>query len=242
MSKPNLFAFGCSFTKDNYQQTWADLLAQDLDCNLHNFAERGAGADFLVRRLLTSKISSQDTVAIMWPSADRFDLWVDATVPHLVADLGHSSWPDGKQPKFVDFYGRYHLSHGFAINGSVPRGHKHKFYKFFYTAQQAVTDWWINIVTAQLFLERQGIRYVMMSAFPLTNPIHYHHSDFVLVPEIFNQINLNRFVDHSRTQGFYHFCVRRQLDFLDSHHPSTAAHEVYLNEIIKPKLHDTGLR
>ena len=69
-----LFTFGCSFTKDNYQDTWADLLAQDLNLELHNHAERGAGADYVSKRILTSDIGVDDLVVVMWPSADRYDL------------------------------------------------------------------------------------------------------------------------------------------------------------------------
>jgi hypothetical protein len=43
MIKQNIFTFGCSFTKDNYQQTWADILAGSNNLNLINCAERGAG-------------------------------------------------------------------------------------------------------------------------------------------------------------------------------------------------------
>lgn len=58
----NLYTFGCSYTKDNYQKTWADLLAEDFNCNLHNCAERAAGADYTVKRLLVSEIEPNEYV------------------------------------------------------------------------------------------------------------------------------------------------------------------------------------
>ena len=128
-----LFTFGCSFTKDNYHDTWADLLAQDLNLELHNHAERGAGADYVSKRILTSDIGVDDLVVIMWPSADRYDLWADQTTPHLLQDYVHASWPDGTQPQLVDLHGQARLDQGYILNGSVPRGYKHKYFKYFYS-------------------------------------------------------------------------------------------------------------
>jgi len=51
-----LVTFGCSFTKDNYQGTWADLVSTDIGVPLLNHAERGAGSDFVIKRLLTADL------------------------------------------------------------------------------------------------------------------------------------------------------------------------------------------
>jgi hypothetical protein len=236
MPKKNIFAFGCSFTKDNHQQTWADLVAAEFNLTLNNCAERGAGSEFIVSRLLTEHITNQDIVAIMWPSADRYDLWADHTVPHLLEDCKYASWPDGKSPQFVDYYGNYRTDQGFNLNGSVPRGYKHKFYKYFYTPHQTVHNWYINIINAQLYLESCGIKYVMCSAFPLRYPIHYHTGDFKILPEIYNKIKLNTFVDHSEHSGFFNFCLENNYPFLNQHHPASESHCKYVNDVLKLKI------
>ena len=236
MIKRNIFTFGCSFTKDNYQQTWANILADKYDLNLVNCAERGAGAEFVVNRLLTTSINDRDIVAIMWPCADRFDLWADHTVPHLLEDCKYASWPNGKKPMFVDYHGNYRIDQGFNLNGSVPRGYKHKFYKYLYTAHQIVNNWYVNIVTAQLYLVSRNIKYFMCSAFPLLNPIHYHNSDFKIQPEIYNKISLDSFVDNSEQRGFFNYCLENKLPFLNQHHPSSESHYEYVECVLKSKM------
>lgn len=233
----NLFTFGCSFTKDNYQPTWANYVAESYNLKLHNFAERGAGADFLIRRLLVTPIDPKtDIVIIMWPSADRLDLWGDATTPHLVEDYVHASWADGISPTLIDYYGKYSQTHGFNLNGSVPRGYKNYYYKYFYSAHSAVHSWLVNIITAQLYLKSKKIKHVMMSTFPLMNPLHYHHDSFQLVPEIFQQIDQSVFVTDSSTVGFFHFCKEQNLPFFDSHHPDYQSHCIYVDNLLKFKI------
>ena len=235
--KNNLITLGCSFTKDNYQDTWASLLAKDLGLTLTNYAERGAGSDFVVKRLLTASVDpDKDIVIIMWPSADRYDLWADHTTPHLVTDRQYASWVDGTTPKLIDFYGQYSVEQGFNLNGSVPRGYKNYFYKYFFSAQQCIHNWYTNIITAQLFLEKQKISYLMTSAFPLTNPIHYHHDDFKIIPEIYNKIDLTHFANNVETQGFLKYCHDNKLSFFDPHHPDTESHRQYVDNMLKFKV------
>jgi hypothetical protein len=235
MTSRNIFVFGCSFTKDNYQQTWADLLAEDLGLNLINAAERGAGSNFVLARLMVKNITDKDYVAIMWPSADRLDLWADHTTPHLLHDYKYASWPDGKASQFVDYQGRYSTSQGFNLNGSVPRGHKHNFYKYFYSAHSAVNQWLMNILCAQSYLISINVKYVMCASFPLLNPIHYHHDQFYIEKEIYNKIDLSRFAPASETKGFFNFCLDNDLPFLNTHHPTTEAHRKYVNDVLKSK-------
>jgi hypothetical protein len=233
----NLYTFGCSYTKDNYQKTWADLLAEDFNCNLHNCAERGAGADYTVKRLLVSEIDPKDSlVVILWPSADRFDLWADATTPHLLQDKNTASWPDGIAPKLVDYYGEYGNDHGFILNGSVPRGYKHYFYKYFYSTHWIIHNWYTNIITAQLYLKSKKIKFCMSSTFPLINPVHYHHEKFDIIPEIYAQIDLSCFDINSISKGFIPFCFEHNLTFIDPHHPDTESHRKYLDDVLKYKL------
>jgi hypothetical protein len=236
MKLDNLFVFGCSLTKDNYQDTWADLIAQDYGLTLHNCAERGAGSDFVVRRLLTADIDpSNSLVMIMWPSADRFDLWADWTVPHLLNDIEYASWADGSQPKFIDHYGNRSNQQGFILNGTIPRGYKHYYHKFFYTANQVAHDWYINVITAQLYLKSKNIKFVMSSAFPIRNPIHHHDNTFITVPEIYNKIDQESFVDHSEHEGFFNYCAERNLPFFSTDHPDTQSHRHYVDNVLKSR-------
>jgi len=232
-----IYTFGCSFTRDNYQEIWPNILCQQLHADLFNCAERGAGSDFVVKRLLcTTNITNNDLVVILWPSADRYDLWADSTTPHLIKDLDTCSWPDGKQPQLVNHHGTYNQESGFILNGSVPRGTKHQYFKYFYSASQSVHNWLTNIITAQLYLNSKKIPYVMATAFPLRNPIHYHHDTFVINEKIYNVIDQSKFVANSEQQGFLKFCLDNQLPFMDSHHPATASHQIWVEQVLLPKV------
>jgi hypothetical protein len=230
----NLYTFGCSYTKDNYQKTWADLVAQDHGLKLHNLAERGAGADFVVKRLLVSDIDPKNSaVMIMWPSADRFDLWADANTPHLVQDQQHASWPDGIEPKLVDYHGHYNHQQGFVLNGSVPRGYKHYFFKYFYSAHWVTHNWYVSVITAQLYLKSQGIKFCMSSTFPLTQPVQYHHEEFDTVQDLFGRIDQSCFDQNSITTGFVPYCIEHGLPFINAHYPDTQSHRYYIDNVLK---------
>jgi len=234
----NLFTFGCSFTRDNYQDTWADLLAKHYDLKLTNEAERGCGSSYITKRLLINKdIDPSDSlVAIMWPCADRFDLWADSTTPHLTNEYDLASWPDGKGPRLVDLHGNRRLDQGFILNGSIPRGYKHHYFKYFYSAYQTVHDWYVNIITAQFYLDRIGVPYLMMPAFPVKNPLQYHIDHYAVEDGIFDLINFDRFVEDSMNTGFYYWCKTKKFQWLDPNHPKTEAHQSYLNEFVIPKI------
>lgn len=229
-----LYTFGCSFTRDNYQHTWADLVADRFGLNLHNRAERGAGASFISKRVLTSDDMDpkNSLIMIMWPCADRFDLWADATAPHLVNDQIQASWPDGTQPMLVDLQGRRRHDQGWILNGSVPRGYKHHYYKYFYTPYQAVHDWYCNIILTQLYLKSKNFATAMMSAFGLLYPLQYHHGRCQVESRLFDTIDLDQFVGPSLDLGFLPWCASNHLPFLNLHYPATIAHERWLDTFV----------
>lgn len=226
-----LFTFGCSYTRDNYQETWANIVSRDLNIDLYNLAERGAGADFVSKRVLTANISQDDLVIIMWPSADRFDLWADKYTPHLLEDYVHASWPDGDQPMLVDLQGQRRLDQGFILNGSVPRGYKHQYFKYFYSPTQVVNNWYSAIVMTQLYLRSIGVQYYMMTAFPFECPINYHLGKLTVEQEIVNKIDLTMFAE---TDGFYTWAKTNNKCFLNDHYPATIAHQEYVDIFLTP--------
>lgn len=232
-----LVTFGCSFTKDNYQKTWADILAARLDLPLDNRAERGAGSEFVVNRILASNLE-HSVVAIMWPSADRVDLWTDATVPHLQNDLEYASWLDGRRPELVDLHGNRSQQQGFNLNGNWPRGYKSHYYKYLYSSFQSVHSLYRNIITAQLFLASQRIPYVMISSMPLLDPIRLWKTSFAIEPMIWSKIDLDRFVPNSDNEGFVSWCVANNKPFANDHYPAAQAHQDYCDTFIIPKAHN----
>lgn len=233
-----LAVYGCSLTKDNYIDTWADILSAKYKLNLNNFAERGAGYELISSKIINTATSDPATLhIIMWPSADRWDLWVNDTVPHLQEDIKYASWLDGKSSCFVDQFGNYNNKHGWYINGAVPRGLKHIYYKYFYTQEYHVNQAWKTIMLIQRYLDSLSCNYIMCNSYPLNNLIQYHdHGQTEFNVDLLSKINLNKFVDNALDNGFIQFCKENNEEFFNSHYPNTSAHKRYVEQVLIPKL------
>jgi len=234
----NLVTYGCSLTKDNYFSTWADYLADYLDLPLTNYAERGAGYDYISDMVLKSMSDVENTLCvIMWPTADRWDLWVNDAVPHLQDDIKFASWLDGNDPTFCTLEGDYSTKRGYCFNGAVPRGLKHLYYKYFYTQEFHMNKAWKTIVLVQNYLEQKNVPYIMCNTYPLRSMIQYNYDEVSTVEESFlAQIDLEKFVDNALNEGFMGYCDRHKFDMFNAHYPKTDAHEDFTKNIILPKL------
>jgi len=234
-----IVTFGCSLSKDNYQDVWADILSERIDAELVNYAERGAGYAFISDILVKNIDNLKDSLCvIMWPSCDRFDLWVNNETPHLQKELKYTSWLDGKTPKFCDLNGVYSDNVGYHLSGAVPRGVKHIYYKYFYSQESHVNNAWKTIVMVQSFLAMHGIEYIMCSSYPLMKLTQYHIDtpNDIFNSSFLSQIDLDKFVDDSMDDGFIQFAKRVGSEFFDAHHPKTEAHSLYVDKKILPLL------
>ena len=233
-----IVVYGCSLTKDNYIDTWADQLSNILDCRLVNYAERGAGYTYIMQKVLSSPIPDKDTLSvIMWPSADRFDLYVNSATPHLQNDIEQASWLNGNAPMFVDYNGNYIQDHGWYINGAAPRGYKNMYYKYFYNQTTHVNLAWSTIVAVQQYFKSTGSNYIMCNSYPLQNLIQYHDdgvTDFN--HRLYDKIDLTRFVDNADAKGFIGLVKEQRFEFFNPHYPTSSAHQWYINNYILPKI------
>jgi len=237
-----LVVYGCSLTKDNYLDTWADLLSKKLGVPLINRAERGAGYNYILQKVLSTEFDADDLCVIMWPSSDRYDLYVNDAVPHLQSDLQFASWLDGKSPSFVDYDGSYNSNKGWLINGAVPRGYKHLYYKYFYNETFHVNNAWATISSVQSILNQQHVKYCMCNSYSLRSLTQYHYdnvNDFNW--QLYNKINKNKFVKNASTTGFIELAIANNFKFCNPHYPDTEAHQWFLDEYILPKLMDKNL-
>jgi len=233
-----LVVYGCSLTKDNYIDTWADYLSNTLQCRLANHAERGAGYTYIMQKVLSNPIPDKNTFCmIMWPSADRFDLYVNSATPHLQQDIDQASWLDGKSPAFVDYNGNYNNDHGWYINGAVPRGYKNYYYKYFYNQTTHVNLAWSTIVAVQQYFNSIGADYIMCNSYPLQKLIQYHDdsiTDFNY--RLYDKIDLTKFVNNADITGFIGLVKEKEFDFFNPHYPGSTAHEWYVDNYILPKI------
>jgi hypothetical protein len=230
-----LVTFGCSLTKDNYFKTWANHLSDRLDIPLINKAERGAGYDYISDAVLKTLPSiDMPLCVVMWPTADRLDLWVNDAVPQLQEDIEHASWPDGIEPAFCTVDG-YSNKKGYYINGAAPRGVKNVYYKYFYTQEHHINNAWKTIVLIQHYLECKNIPYVMCNSHALTQLIECNYDsvdDRDL--DFFNQIDLTKFTQEASTMGLLRYRTNNNLGEFSPYHPDTHAHESYVDNMLIP--------
>jgi hypothetical protein len=73
------FAFGCSFTASHDRPTWADIIGREFDF-YQNYARGGMSNQYIFNQLIECharhKLTSDDTVIIMWTSVTREDRYV----------------------------------------------------------------------------------------------------------------------------------------------------------------------
>ena len=71
-----LFTFGCSFT-DYRWDSWANILAYDLDCEFYNFGRSGAGNQYIASQLTQAdnvyNFNKNDLVIVCWTNISRED-------------------------------------------------------------------------------------------------------------------------------------------------------------------------
>lgn len=82
LSRPakRLFTFGCSFT--NYPwPTWANIVASELDIPFWNYAEGGAGNQYIFNMIMQAdalhKFTKDDAIMICWSSVTREDRYIN---------------------------------------------------------------------------------------------------------------------------------------------------------------------
>jgi hypothetical protein len=210
---------------------------------LINLAERGAGYKYITQKIIsTTDLNHNDLICVMWPSADRLDLYVNSATPHLVDDLPSASWLDGNFPSFIDYNGEYNKKFGWFINGAVPRGYKHVYYKYFYNQTTHMNDAWASIVMTQNFLKNKNIRSIMCNSYPLKNLIQYHNDGVVDFNwKLYDNIDLSLFVKDAEHKGFIQLARENNFNFFNPHYPDTDAHQWFLENYVIPKFLDDNI-
>jgi hypothetical protein len=223
----SLLTAGCSFTKDNYQSTWADYLSKLLGYELINIASRGAGIDFISKRIhhycLTS---SPNLVVIMLPSMDRFDWYIDANHPLTNSALSIASWQNGKNSSFVKIDGTLSNSEGYLLTGGEIRGDKKHYYKFYYNESVALINYWSTVYSLENFFKIKKIPYYFTTAYDKDQLVEQNinitgygdQHQFLL-----EAIDWSKFIFYKNNQGFLSFTKDNNYKIV-RHYPDTDAH------------------
>lgn len=225
-----LVSLGCSLTKDFYQNTWPNFLSKKLNLECVNIGARGAGLDFLSKRLLSFDLQIDDFVVIMLPSADRFDWYVEHGDLLSSQALKISSWQDGKSTSLINLDGGISEEYGFSLTGGNHRGIKKYWYKYFYSQEKAELDYWAYVVLIQNFLKIKNISYLFTSAydknFLIENKNNTGKSYFN--NKIISHIDFDNFYYYKKDKGFLSFCKKYNFEIINNH-PVESAHRNFSN-------------
>lgn len=142
------FAFGCSFTKNDFRPTWADIIGREFDF-YQNWAQRGTGNQFIFNSLIEcnirNKFTANDTVIIMWTSISREDRYIK------------SAWSsDG------NIYNSNLYDNAWVRKFACERGY-------------LIRDL-ASISAAGDLLKAWGVNYKFLSMLPIVNPNELHES------------------------------------------------------------------
>jgi hypothetical protein len=239
-----VIAAGCSLTKDFKQQTWPDYLSQALDAELVNVAARGAGMRFVSRRtMMALEQYSSDSVlvAIMLPSSDRFDCYVDSD--HVMRDefVNIASWQDGAVPGLVGLDGSVTTRNGYCLTGGQHRKLKKAYYKYYHNTTAAWIDYWFDVINLQNYLRLRRFKYVFTMAYDLYHTVEQPvNLGAIEYDDMLNLVDFSRFVFYQHQRGFLSFARDQGHEFMQ-HYPVHQAHEEFVQTIIMPKLKNAGL-
>ena len=238
-SLKTLTTAGCSFTLDNYQKTWANYLAESLNCKLVNLGARGAGIDFVAKRVMYHCAhNATDLIVVMLPSVDRFDWYLDQHHPLKTNGLSIASWQNGKNPSLVSLDGQLNQTEGYSLSGGEIRGHKCHWFKYYYSETSALLNYWTAVYNLENFFKIKNIPYYFTTAYDRDNLVEQSHNQTQNSSNfswIFDCINWERFIFYQDNRGFLSFTKDQKFNIVNNH-PVTDAHKSWVDNILLTKL------
>ena len=232
-----LLTAGCSFTKDNFQFTWADYLAKKINCELINAGARGAGIDFVAKTTIYHCYKYKpNLVVLMLPSIDRFDWYVDKNYLLKNEDLKMASWQNGVEPTFKNIDGSLSFDEGYALTGGEIRGNKKYWYKYYYSETFAFINYWFTVFNLENFFKQEKINYFFTLAYDKNNMVEQEYNKTGLVDNyqfIMDKIDWSKFIFYKEHFGFLNFVKNNRFPTIKNH-PVTEAHESWVDLILRP--------
>ena len=235
----NLTTAGCSFTLDNYQHTWANYLSEELDHKLTNLGARGAGIDFIAKRVMYHcSHNDTDLIVVMLPSVDRFDWYLDQHHPLRAEGMSIASWQNGTGPSLITLDGQLSNTEGYSLSGGEIRGHKRHWFKYYYSETSALLNYWTTVYNLENFFKVKKIPYYFTTAYDKNNLVEQSYNQTQNTGNfswVFNCIDWNRFIFYQTDRGFLSFTQDRNFSVLHNH-PATAAHKSWVDDILLPSM------
>jgi hypothetical protein len=233
----NLTTAGCSFTLDNYQKTWANYLAEGLNYELTNLGVRGAGIEFVAKRIMYHcSRNNTDLVVVMLPSVDRFDWYLDQHHPLKANGVSIASWQNGQSPSLVTLDGKLSDIEGYSLSGGEIRGAKQHWFKYYYSETSALLNYWTTVYNLENFFKVKNIPYYFTTAYDKNNLVEQSCNQTQNTENfswIFDCINWDKFIFYPTGKGFLSFTKDQKFKVLHNH-PVTGAHKSWVNNILLP--------
>jgi hypothetical protein len=235
----SLTTAGCSFTLDNYQKTWANYLAEGLGYELTNLGARGAGIDFISKRVMYHCSHNQtDLIVILLPSADRFDWYLDQYHPMRADGIDIASWQNGQGPSLMTLDGKVNYDEGYSLSGGEIRGHKKHWFKYYYSETSALLNYWTTVYNLENFFKVNHIPYYFTTAYNKNSLVEQSCNQTKNTGNfkwIFDCIDWDRFIFYQTDKGFLKFTQDQKFGVINNH-PISDAHRCWVNEILLPKI------
>lgn len=207
------FAFGCSFTKWKWP-TWADVLANQLQIEYHNFAQPAVGNEYIFHKIVETnvkyKFHEKDLIIVCWTNFAREDRYKN------------NHWiPSGNMYRYA-VYDKKWVDKWFDLKGSLIK-----------------TSSFVASTTH--LLEHTGCSYLYSSMMPMTllntqDPL-YKDIDVNDVLDTYKEYFKN-FLP-SMVEYLYNslpYCVNPDPQEANDNHPSEEQHQLYVKNVIYPAL------
>lgn len=207
------FAFGCSFTKWKWP-TWADVLANQLQIEYHNFAQPAVGNEYIFHKIVETnvkyKFNEKDLIIVCWTNFAREDRYKN------------NQWiPSGNMYRYA-VYDKKWVDKWFDLKGSLIK-----------------TSSFVASTTH--LLEHAGCSYLYSSMMPMTllntqDPL-YKDIDVNDVLDTYKEYFKN-FLP-SMVEYLYNslpYCVNPDPQETNDNHPSEEQHQLYVKNVIYPAL------
>lgn len=233
-----LVVSGCSFTQDYRIRTWPYYLADALNWQVVNTGARGAGIDFVSKRLMLELCHYDPAVTevvVMLPSSDRFDLYVDQSHPAHQNLLEIASWQGNDGPELVNLDGSRSLTRGYSLTGGQPRGLKKHYYKYLYTATHSAINFWFDVIALQNYLKLNNFKYKFTSVYNLDDTVEQavNRHGAVAFTDMLKLVDWSQFLFYQQRGGFLDFVHDNDFAIINNH-AVTMAHSAWARNILLP--------
>jgi hypothetical protein len=232
--KKTLIASGCSFTFEPWN--WPTFVADEMGYDLINVGMGSQGNGLISKKLiyrvtqeLKTKKPEDIIVGVMWSGIDRNDFYVDnLTVDNI------DGWIENPTSVVEN------RKNWLVTNIHWKTKQSKIWYEHLHTDIGSIIQTIQNILLTQWFLERNDIKYFMMSYLDIFSMYNFDVKTHPEIEYLYNQIDISKFVpiEGCREWVVENYPKHGFFDVSNELHPNEFGHLKFANEVIVPYLKD----